>query len=195
MKSTRDQIQLFVPLTAGLYQCSGWNRFDLVTFQLICGFGCWWLDWWFLVDLSLTNDKERAAFFRYLDINIQLKIFTGSEKSLRRKTYLPPKNHPKSISKGNLLDNWWQTKAINTWMARSNLYVALLSTSTSFFLHSLSFLFAAQSALSLRSSCIWSGSKSSRSSGLCICNLHSIKKSKPLHLQSINAQMHGVHCT
>ena len=106
-------------------------------------------------------------------LQIQLKIFTGSEKPLRRKTYLHPKSHRKSISKGKLLDNWWQTKAINKWMAKSNLYVALLSTSTSFFLHSLSFLFAAHSALSLSSSCIWSGSKSSRSSDLCICNLHS----------------------
>ena len=119
----------------------------------------------------------------------------GLWKMIEKKNLSTPKNHPKSISKGNLLDNWWQTKAINTWMARSNLYVALLSTSTSFFLHSLSFLFAAHSALSLRSSCIWSGSKSSRSSGLCIYHQHSIKKSKPLHLQSINAQMHGVHCT
>ena len=171
MKSTRDQIQLFVPLTAGLYQCSGWNRFDLVTFQLICGFGCWWLDWWFLVDLSLTNDRERAAFFRYLDINIQLKIFTGSEKSLRRKTYLPPKNHPKSISKGNLLDNWWQTKAINTWMARGNLYVALLSTSTSFFYPWEAPAFEAEANHQEARVFAFAICTASRRASLCICNL------------------------
>ena len=54
----------------------------------------------------------------------------GLWKIIEKKNLSTPK---KSISKGKLLDNWLQTKAINKWMAKSNLYVAPLSTCLSSF--------------------------------------------------------------